>query len=236
MATQAAESVAPSTVEIGQLYFGLHHRIHRLVDEAMNAAGLSLSRAKVLGVLAECGPVKQATVACKLGFAPRSVTDTLDALEREGLATRGPDPNDRRAWLVEITPAGRTALEQALDGQAGGDGLDLRRARRAGAPAPGRLPRRDPRPDSTRPRKQDMSSKTTADLKAAEARSSDHRWLILVVVSIAQLMVVLDATVVNIALPSAQARPRLRRQPAAVDRHRLRPGLRQPAAARRTRR
>jgi EmrB/QacA subfamily drug resistance transporter len=34
---------------------------------------------------------------------------------------------------------------------------------------------------------------------------TDHRWLVLVVVSIAQLMVVLDATIVNIALPSAQA-------------------------------
>jgi EmrB/QacA subfamily drug resistance transporter len=34
--------------------------------------------------------------------------------------------------------------------------------------------------------------------------ASDHRWLILVIVSIAQLMVVLDATIVNIALPSAQ--------------------------------
>jgi EmrB/QacA subfamily drug resistance transporter len=44
-----------------------------------------------------------------------------------------------------------------------------------------------------------------ADRKAAQARAGDHRWLILVVVSIAQLMVVLDATVVNIALPSAQA-------------------------------
>jgi hypothetical protein len=34
---------------------------------------------------------------------------------------------------------------------------------------------------------------------------ANHRWLVLVVVSIAQLMVVLDATIVNIALPSAQA-------------------------------
>src|ERR1700744_3943771 len=34
--------------------------------------------------------------------------------------------------------------------------------------------------------------------------TSDHRWLILVIVAIAQLMVVLDSTVVNIALPSAQ--------------------------------
>ena len=43
---------------------------------------------------------------------------------------------------------------------------------------------------------------TRAELTPAK---SDHRWLVLVVVSIAQLMVVLDATVVNIALPSAQA-------------------------------
>ncbi|MEV6105234.1 MFS transporter [Streptomyces sp. NPDC051940] len=33
----------------------------------------------------------------------------------------------------------------------------------------------------------------------------EHRWLILAVIGIAQLMVVLDATIVNIALPSAQA-------------------------------
>jgi EmrB/QacA subfamily drug resistance transporter len=42
---------------------------------------------------------------------------------------------------------------------------------------------------------------------ASEARlpaDTDHRWLILVIVAIAQLMVVLDATIVNIALPSAQ--------------------------------
>ena len=43
--------------------------------------------------------------------------------------------------------------------------------------------------------------------RAAEDRpaaSADRRWLVLVVVAIAQLMVVLDSTIVNIALPSAQ--------------------------------
>jgi EmrB/QacA subfamily drug resistance transporter len=39
----------------------------------------------------------------------------------------------------------------------------------------------------------------------APAPERDRRWLIMVVVAIAQLMVVLDATIVNIALPSAQA-------------------------------
>src|SRR5580700_4771699 len=36
------------------------------------------------------------------------------------------------------------------------------------------------------------------------AAPDDRRWLILVVVAVAQLMVVLDSTIVNIALPSAQ--------------------------------
>jgi len=103
-----------SPVEVGQLYFELYHRVHRLVDEAMNEAGLSLSRTKVLGVLAQHGPMKQTEVATFLGFAPRSVTDTLDALEREGLAVRRFCPNDRRARLVEITPTGSAALKHAL--------------------------------------------------------------------------------------------------------------------------
>src|SRR6476660_3332774 len=45
-----------------------------------------------------------------------------------------------------------------------------------------------------------MSSATEDRLAAP----GDRRWLILVVVAIAQLMVVLDSTIVNIALPSAQ--------------------------------
>jgi len=38
----------------------------------------------------------------------------------------------------------------------------------------------------------------------SSAGRADRRWLILIVVALAQLMVVLDATIVNIALPSAQ--------------------------------
>ena len=45
-----------------------------------------------------------------------------------------------------------------------------------------------------------MSSAT----QGRPAAPADRRWLVLVVVAIAQLMVVLDSTVVNIALPSAQ--------------------------------
>ncbi|MEV4055913.1 MFS transporter [Amycolatopsis sp. NPDC049688] len=54
-----------------------------------------------------------------------------------------------------------------------------------------------------------MSESTLAvapsgDTRAVENPHHSRRWLILVMIGIAQLMVVLDATVVNIALPSAQ--------------------------------
>jgi EmrB/QacA subfamily drug resistance transporter len=44
----------------------------------------------------------------------------------------------------------------------------------------------------------------SGDARAAENPHHARRWLILVMIGLAQLMVVLDATVVNIALPSAQ--------------------------------
>src|ERR1700726_932543 len=47
-------------------------------------------------------------------------------------------------------------------------------------------------------------SSVTPIAGSQRSAESDHRWLILVIVAVAQLMVVLDATVVNIALPSAQ--------------------------------
>jgi EmrB/QacA subfamily drug resistance transporter len=49
-----------------------------------------------------------------------------------------------------------------------------------------------------------MSSATSPVTADRVVAPGDRRWLILIVVAIAQLMVVLDSTIVNIALPSAQ--------------------------------
>jgi DNA-binding MarR family transcriptional regulator len=107
----AAQEV--SALEVGQAYLELHHQLHRLVDQTMSAAGLSLARAKVLMRLSEGGPMNQATLAGLLGFAPRSVTDVVDALERDGLVVRTEDEHDRRARIVALTPAGHDALAAA---------------------------------------------------------------------------------------------------------------------------
>ncbi|MFJ9927115.1 MULTISPECIES: MFS transporter [Streptomyces] len=49
-----------------------------------------------------------------------------------------------------------------------------------------------------------MSLGRTGESRAAAEGTDPHRWWGLVVIALAQLMVVLDATIVNIALPSAQ--------------------------------
>ncbi len=51
---------------------------------------------------------------------------------------------------------------------------------------------------------QPVASPGPRDTQDHPAAPADRRWLVLLVVAVAQLMVVLDATVVNIALPSAQ--------------------------------
>jgi DNA-binding MarR family transcriptional regulator len=49
-------------------------------------------------------------LAAQLGIVPRSATSVVDDLEAAGLVERQPDPHDRRATLVDLTPNGRQIL------------------------------------------------------------------------------------------------------------------------------
>ena len=68
-----------------------------------------------------------------------------------------------------------------------------------------------------------------------ETETEHNRWLILVLVCVAQFMVVLDATIVNVALPSIQRGLHFTAGEPAVDRQRLHARLRRLPAARRAR-
>ena len=99
--------------QVGERYLAVHHRMFRAVNDEMAGCGLSVARTKVLRRLCEQGPTRQSVLAADFALSPHSITDIVDGLERLGLAERRPDPVDRRAKLVAITDAGRTALDVA---------------------------------------------------------------------------------------------------------------------------
>ena len=85
-------------------------RSHRLLDRRMTAEGASLARTKLLLYLEDqLGEARAADIAEFFGLAPRTVTEALDGLERDGMVRREPDPRDRRVKRLSITEAGVAA-------------------------------------------------------------------------------------------------------------------------------
>ena len=100
----------PNPVEVGLRYLAVGHYLRKVVDAGMTAGGSSLARTKVLEVLARRSPLQQSELAAALGHAPRSVTQSVEALERDGLVERTASSEDRRSKLVALTPQGAKAL------------------------------------------------------------------------------------------------------------------------------
>jgi DNA-binding MarR family transcriptional regulator len=77
--------------------------------------GLSQSQFFVL-LLLKRNPAGLSVGALAQGVAVTSqtMTRTLDRMEGAGLCRREADPQDRRAWLIHLTPAGDALLAQAL--------------------------------------------------------------------------------------------------------------------------
>ena len=73
------------------------------------ATGLPFTRVRALRRLAG-GPLTLRALAESLGTDAPAATVAVNDLERRGLVTRCEHPEDRRAKLVSLTPAGRATL------------------------------------------------------------------------------------------------------------------------------
>lgn len=107
---------ASTTDEAGEFLALLHgalRTVRREASERLEPAGTTPGQFRMLRFLARCdGPCRLGAVASALDVAPRSVTSKVDDAEQAGLVRRTPDPYDRRATLVELTPRGRDVVEQ----------------------------------------------------------------------------------------------------------------------------
>jgi DNA-binding MarR family transcriptional regulator len=99
-ATDTSLTASDLRVAVGQL-------IRRLRTEHR----FPLVHASVLGRLDREGSSSVSGLAAVERVRPQSMAQTVGELEEDGLVSRRPDPGDGRRALVELTPAGKEALE-----------------------------------------------------------------------------------------------------------------------------
>jgi len=89
-----------------------------LMDEATERelAQLSVNGREfaVLTLVDAEGAASQQRLAGRIGVDRTTMVALIDALEEKRLVRRRRDPSDRRAYIVEATPAGRKTLQEAL--------------------------------------------------------------------------------------------------------------------------
>ncbi|MEV4278124.1 MarR family winged helix-turn-helix transcriptional regulator [Actinoplanes xinjiangensis] len=91
-------------------------RVHTRI--ALEPWHVSPSQSRALGVLSRHGEMRLSALADHLHIAPRSATEVIDDLQKRGLAVRKPDPSDRRATLVALTPEGVSTMQAINEARA----------------------------------------------------------------------------------------------------------------------
>jgi DNA-binding MarR family transcriptional regulator len=101
----------PTETDTALLASELRAVLGKLVRRLRAEHRFPLSHGTVLGRLDREGPRSVSDLAAAERVRPQSMAQTVADLEGDGLVSRRPDPEDRRRALVELTPAGRAALE-----------------------------------------------------------------------------------------------------------------------------
>jgi DNA-binding MarR family transcriptional regulator len=95
----------------------------------LSRQGLSLTAAATLTTLRRSGPSRLTDLATIEGVSQPSMTSLVARLADSGLVQRRTDPGDRRAVLIDLTPAGADLLDRRREDRAARlagplDGLD----------------------------------------------------------------------------------------------------------------
>jgi DNA-binding MarR family transcriptional regulator len=135
--------------DLGALFARVTRRLIDAERPLLDARGLSMWAYVALTHLAEGPAPTQIALAEQMGYDKTRLIVVLDQLADEGLIERTPDPEDRRARIVQLTAAGRArhrevradirAMEsEVLEGLSGREQAMLRTVlgRLAGRPGP----------------------------------------------------------------------------------------------------
>jgi DNA-binding MarR family transcriptional regulator len=111
-----SEDLEPYEVTARISRVALH--VARVQEESFGRFGLNRGEVGVLAALRFAGPKQQLSptrLFKGLMLSSAGITSRLDRLEGRGYVKRTRHPRDRRGVLVELTEAGRKAVEEAVD-------------------------------------------------------------------------------------------------------------------------
>ena len=94
------------------LLFRAFHARRNYLGPSLKELGFGRGQPKLVDYLDRCGPCTQREVADYYEVDPAAVSRMLASLEKRGYVVRRADGENRRRDLVEVTPAGRAAVEQ----------------------------------------------------------------------------------------------------------------------------
>ncbi|MFF4351435.1 MarR family winged helix-turn-helix transcriptional regulator [Streptomyces sp. NPDC001530] len=113
---------APSSTDIEEIEGALNRIAYltgrvRQHDRLMALAGVSLDRAGValLRQIADSEPMRLGELANLLAVEASHVTRQVQQLQKSGYVTRVPDPDDRRAQRIQITPTGQEVINRVRE-------------------------------------------------------------------------------------------------------------------------
>ncbi|HEY3143268.1 MAG TPA: MarR family transcriptional regulator [Acidimicrobiales bacterium] len=102
----------PRSEDLADAFFSVFHGLRRAVDRRFQHTPYSMARLRVLFQLTEQEAMRMGELSTCIEVAPRTMTSTIEAMERDGLVRRSPDPADGRAIIVTITDKGREAFAE----------------------------------------------------------------------------------------------------------------------------
>ena len=107
----APPETTPET--LGEQFGAVARRLRAASMASLSAWDVTPSQMRAIRILTSHeGGVRASELAQHLHIAPRSATEVVDALEAKGLVRRSPDPSDRRATLVSLTPRGTALMDE----------------------------------------------------------------------------------------------------------------------------
>ncbi|WP_028049286.1 MarR family winged helix-turn-helix transcriptional regulator [Cellulomonas sp. URHD0024] len=100
-----------TTTDTAGLAFDLRDALGPIYRRLIAEKSLSIGQSRALNRLANVGPATSAALAASEHITPQSMAVIVADLERAGRITRSADPTDGRRMIIEITEAGRAAVE-----------------------------------------------------------------------------------------------------------------------------